>query len=73
MTVNNSGVLRKEYFIAYLKLVIHAKQVNVNEAKEYTWKHFFHQNKVKFGEATYHNFELAYKELMRINIKTERE
>ncbi|MEA0552984.1 hypothetical protein U1P98_04570 [Lysinibacillus irui] len=63
MTVNNGGKLSKEYFSAYLSLVMNANQCSVLLAKEYMEEHFFKNNIDTFGKYTYSNFLKAVKEI----------
>ncbi|MBM7660012.1 hypothetical protein JOC85_000779 [Bacillus mesophilus] len=63
MTVNHAGALKKEYFIAYLKLVLNARECTIEEAKDITFNLFFRQNKEIYGEETYKQFLLAYQDL----------
>lgn len=63
MTVNNGGKLSKEYFSAYLNLIMNANQCSKSQAKEYMEEHFFKNNKDTFGQYTYSNFLKAVNEL----------
>ncbi|WP_456276110.1 hypothetical protein [Bacillus sp. AK128] len=63
MTVNHAGVLRKEYFQAYLMLVITSRQCTLEEAKDITFNLFFQQDPKRYGPETYHQFILAYQGL----------
>lgn len=59
MTVNNGGKLSKEYFISYLNLIMATKTCTLEEAREYTFEHFFKGNKDTFGEYSYYHFVQA--------------
>jgi len=62
-TVNHGGNLPKEYFKHYIKLVMLSKEMSLEQAKMFTFEHFFHENEEKFGAQTYDNFLTAYSEL----------
>lgn len=63
MIINNAGSLRKEYFIAYMKLLMNAFECSIEVAKERTFAKLFQLNKDNMGEETYTQFLLAYQEL----------
>ncbi|OCA85807.1 hypothetical protein A8F94_13120 [Bacillus sp. FJAT-27225] len=56
MTVNHGGTLKKEYFLAYMKLVMNFRNCSVNEAKELAMELFFKNDKDSYGTETYANF-----------------
>lgn len=63
MTVNHAGVLKKEYFLAYLNLIRLSRNCTINEAKEIAMDLFFHHNIEEYGRQTYQQFVDAYHEL----------
>lgn len=63
MTVNRGGALSKEYFLAYLQLVINTRSCSVDKAKEIAFDLFFKQDEKRFGLPTYTQFQSAYNEL----------
>ncbi|QTM98415.1 hypothetical protein ERJ70_03310 [Sediminibacillus dalangtanensis] len=63
MVVNHGGSLTPNYFKSYIKLVLNANECSLKEAKAIVFKHFFEMKERRFGEETYKNFLLAYKEL----------
>ncbi|MBM7573679.1 hypothetical protein [Aquibacillus albus] len=63
MIVNHAGTLKKDFFIAYLSLVMNAKNCTLNQAKETTFERFFKQDKDIYGQETYQQFLLAYRSL----------
>ncbi len=63
MTVNHGGTLKKEYFLAYLNLVISFRHCSVIEAKDLAFQLFFKNDKDAFGNETYSNFLEAVTEL----------
>lgn len=56
MTVNNGGNLSSEYFSAYLKLVMNAKECSIEEAQKYLLVHFFGGNVNSYGKYSYSNY-----------------
>ncbi|WP_093063059.1 hypothetical protein [Psychrobacillus sp. OK028] len=56
MTVNNGANLSREYFIAYLKLVMAAKSYTIEQAKNFITNNFFKRNKDIYGKDSYINF-----------------
>ncbi|KQL55141.1 hypothetical protein AN964_17580 [Heyndrickxia shackletonii] len=66
MTVNHAGVLSKDYFIAYLKLIMNARVCSLEMAKDITLELFFHSNLKEYGEETSKRFLEAYNELMTV-------
>lgn len=63
MTVNHAGILKKEYFSAYLNLIRLPRNCTMEQAKEIAMDLFFHQNISEYGSQTYHEFIDAYYEL----------
>ncbi|WHX25123.1 hypothetical protein [Virgibacillus halodenitrificans] len=63
MTVNHGGTLTQDYFKSYIKLIITANECSSEEAKNIAFKQLFGEDENRFGQETYKNFLLAYKEL----------
>lgn len=63
MTINHAGILGKEYFISYIKLIMKACGCSVDEAKEQTFKRLFNFQEDSMGKDTYRQFLIACKEL----------
>ncbi|MDW7617352.1 hypothetical protein SC499_22385 [Peribacillus simplex] len=68
MTVNRSSVLSVEYFEAYLKLVLSARNYGLEEAKGFMKSTFFKGETNFYGRQTDENFCIAYKNL-KYNLK----
>jgi len=56
MVVNHGGNLSKAYFIAYLNLIMHAKECSVTCAKQDMLEQFFKGNPNHFGLVSYQAF-----------------
>lgn len=56
MVVNNGGNLSVAYFMAYLNLIIQAKQCSAVCAQQYMLEKFFKGNPDHFGPVTYEAF-----------------
>jgi glucuronate isomerase len=63
MVINHAGSLKKEYFTAYMKMVMNAFECPVERAKELTFQRLFGFNEESMGKETYQQFLLAYEEL----------
>lgn len=63
MVVNNGGNLSIAYFIAYLNLIIQAKQCSVICAQQYMLEKFFKGNPNHFDPVTYQSFIQATSEI----------
>lgn len=63
MTVNHGGNLPVEYFLAYIKLVMKAKNCSLLQAQDYIVEHFFKGDTDTFGKHTYSNFIKAIQEI----------
>jgi hypothetical protein len=63
MVINHAGALRKEYFIAYMKMVMNTFEYPAEEARDLTFQRLFGLEKGSMGKETYQQFLLAYKEL----------
>ncbi|PLR95516.1 hypothetical protein [Bacillus sp. T33-2] len=63
MTVNHGGTLKKEYFLAYLKLLMSFRNCSVKEAESLTFELFFKNDKDAYGAETYYNFLKAVRNL----------
>ncbi|KOO42728.1 hypothetical protein [Priestia koreensis] len=59
MTINHAGILKKEYFISYLTLIMNAHGCDIDAAKQYTLNRLFGGDIMSMGESTYQNFLLA--------------
>ncbi|WP_019156790.1 hypothetical protein [Robertmurraya massiliosenegalensis] len=64
MIVNHGGNLSKEYFLAYIKLVMNSRNCPIETAKAHTIKLFFKNDKNRYGKSTYQSFENAFHELI---------
>lgn len=67
MTINHSGNLSEEYFVAYMKLIMNTCEYSVDRAKEYTFQRLFGLEKESMGQISYQNFLNAYYELKDTN------
>ncbi|MED4850979.1 hypothetical protein P9386_03825 [Caldifermentibacillus hisashii] len=65
MIINNGGNLSKEYFIAYLSLIINSKQCTLEEAKQLTFERLFNMDEKALGKVTYSHFNSAFEELKK--------
>ncbi|SFB20460.1 MULTISPECIES: hypothetical protein [unclassified Bacillus (in: firmicutes)] len=65
MTVNHGGALSKEYFLAYLNLIIISRQFSLEQAQSLTMELFFRHNPDMYGKDTYKSFLEAGKELTK--------
>ncbi|MCM3441320.1 hypothetical protein AB3Z07_27565 (plasmid) [Metabacillus halosaccharovorans] len=65
MVINHAGVLKKEYFIAYLKLIINAFECSIEQAKAITFERLFGLNENSLGKETYLHFLNAYEEICK--------
>ncbi len=63
MTVNRASVLTKDYFIAYLKLIMNSREYTLIEAKEFAFDFFFKGDMKLYDTSTWLQFEKALKEL----------
>lgn len=63
MVVNKGGNLSVGYFIAYMNLIMQAKQCSIICAQQYTLEKFFKGNPDHFGPVTYESFIKATGEL----------
>lgn len=66
MTVNHGGNLRKEYFLAYINLVMNEHNCSLKQAQDYMMDHFFKGNIYSFGTYTYSNFVKAVQEFSEV-------
>jgi hypothetical protein len=65
MTINHAGALKKEYFIAYMNLIMNAFECSVEEAKDRTFERLFRLRESEMGQETYAQFLLAYRDLIK--------
>jgi len=63
MTVNHASVLTKDYFIAYLKLIMNSRDYTLKQAKEFAFDFFFKGDMDRYGTSTCLQFEKAIKEI----------
>ncbi|MEY2355705.1 hypothetical protein [Lysinibacillus capsici] len=61
MTVNHASVLTKDYFIAYLKLIMNSRDYTLKQAKEFSVDFFFKGDMDRYGTSTCLQFEKAIK------------
>ena len=57
MTVNHASVLTKDYFIAYLKLIMNSRDYTLKQAKEFAFDFFFKGDMDRYGTSTCLQFE----------------
>lgn len=67
MTVNHASTLKKDYFLAYIKLVLSSRNCTLDKARDLTIELFFRNNPKQYGSQTYNHFLEAYKELTIAN------
>ncbi|WP_010096533.1 hypothetical protein [Ornithinibacillus scapharcae] len=60
MILNRGGALSKEYFVAYMTLIMNTRDCPVSEAKEIAFKRLFRSNTETLGSQSYEKFLLAY-------------
>lgn len=65
MIIKNGGILREEYFISYLSLVMNSMQCTLEEAKEVTFERLFKKNEKTLGTISFQHFINAYNELKK--------
>lgn len=63
MTVNHASVLTKEYFIAYIKLIMKSREYTLIQAKEFAFDFFFKGDSQRYGTTTWLQFEKALNEI----------
>ena len=63
MVINKGGNLSKEYFIAYLKLIMNSRQCTLEKAKEITFERLFQKDKETLGSISFESFTNAYEDL----------
>ena len=63
MVINKGGNLSKEYFIAYLKLIMNSRQCTLEKAKEITFERLFQKDKKTLGSISFERFTNAYVDL----------
>lgn len=63
MVINKGGNLSKEYFKAYLELIINSMGLSIESAREKAFSRLFSNNESTLGSISYTNFIRAYCEL----------
>lgn len=71
MVVNHASVLTKDYFIAYLKLIMNSRDYTLKQAKEFAFDFFFKGDMDRYGTSTCLQFEKAIKEIDKIMCEIE--
>lgn len=71
MTVNHASVLTKDYFIAYLKLIMNSREYTLIQAKEFAFDFLFKGDMNRYGISTWLQFEKAIKEVDKIKCEIE--
>ncbi|WP_144790010.1 hypothetical protein [Lysinibacillus fusiformis] len=71
MTVNHASVLTKDYFIAYLKLIMNSREYTLIQAKEFATDFFFKGDMNRYGTSTWLQFEKAIKKIDKIMCEME--
>ncbi|MFJ7700860.1 hypothetical protein [Lysinibacillus fusiformis] len=71
MTVNHASVLTKDYFIAYLKLIMNSREYTLIQAKKFAFDFFFKGDIDRYGTSTWLQFEKAIKEIDKIMCEIE--
>ncbi|WP_418302832.1 hypothetical protein [Lysinibacillus fusiformis] len=71
MTVNHASVLTKNYFIAYLKLIMNSKDYTLKQAKEFAFDFFFKGNMDRYVTLTCLQFEKAIKKIDKTKCEIE--
>ncbi|MDE5055427.1 hypothetical protein NDK25_24735 [Niallia taxi] len=63
MVINKGGNLSKEYFKAYLELIMNSMGLSIELAKEKAFSRLFSNKESTLGSISYNNFIWAYSEL----------
>jgi len=63
MVVNRGGNLSKAYFLAYLNLIMQAKECTISCAQHYMLEQFFKGDADHFGQISYQSFMQAVEEI----------
>jgi len=71
MTVNHASELTKDYFIAYLKLIMNSREYTLIQAKEFAFDFFFKGDMDRYGTSTWLQFEKAIIEIDKIMCEIE--
>ncbi|GEM_PF-180377 len=71
MTVNHASVLTKDYFIAYLKLIMNSREYTLIQAKKFAFDFFFKGDIDRYGTSTWLQFEKAIIEIDKTMCKIE--
>lgn len=67
MTINHAGILSREYFVSYMKLMMNARECSLEQAKEMTFQRLFGSEEKSLGKTSYQSFLHAYEELKNLN------
>ncbi|KAB7672213.1 hypothetical protein [Bacillus sp. B1-b2] len=65
MVINKGGNLSKEYFKAYMELIMNSMGVSIETAKEKAFSRLFSNKESTLGSISYNNFVHAYYELVQ--------
>ena len=60
MTVNRSGDLSVEYFLAYFRLVMNSRLFDVEETYGYIFRSFFASDSTYRGDTTFERFQQSF-------------
>lgn len=71
MTVNHASVLTKDYFIAYLKLIMNSRDYTLKQAKEFAFDFFFKGDMDRYGTSTCLQYEKAINEIGKTMCENE--
>ncbi|MDO6630071.1 hypothetical protein [Bacillus thuringiensis] len=66
MIINHAGSLKKDYFLAYIRLIMNTQQYSVEKAKDYIFQTMFGLREDSLGKHTYQSFLEAYRDLREI-------
>ncbi|MGE7689823.1 hypothetical protein ACQKMI_11495 [Lysinibacillus sp. NPDC097214] len=67
----NASVLTKDYFIAYIKLIMNSREYTLMQDKEFAFDFFFKGDMDRYGTSTWLQFEKAIKEMDKIKCEIE--
>ena len=63
MVINNGGNLSKEYFVAYLSLIMNSRKCTLEKAREITFSRLFRKDEKTLGSISFDHFISAYEDL----------